>query len=81
MTYPEWWISRSCRHWDAARNKRFRFVRVDGPTDYCGTYPAHQFDADAGTLRRMPYGVRGHELLRLARPAEIPGDLFTEVLA
>jgi hypothetical protein len=76
-TYPQWWVMRPCRYWDAARNRRFRFVRLDGPTNYCGEYPCHKFDGDTGELRRDPYGVRGHELLRQAKDKEIPVDLFS----
>ncbi len=78
--YPQWWVQKPCRHWTAEQNRRFRLVRLDGPINYCGEYPAHQFDADSGTLTRKAYGVRGHELQRRAKDSEIPGDLFMEVM-
>lgn len=75
--YPQWWIMKPFRGWDAAKNNRFRFVRLDGPTDHAGTYPCHKFDGEKRTLERDGYGITGHELLREARPNEIPVDLFT----
>lgn len=75
--YPQWWIMRPCRHWDVAKNRRFRFVRLDGPTDHGGVYPCHSFDGDTHAIERQPYGIKGHELLREARPEEVPVDLFT----
>lgn len=80
-TYPQWWIARRCIHWDAARNRRFRLIRVDGPSDHAGRKPSYQFDADTGVLHRMPWGVGGHMLLRRANAKEIPGDLFMEIMS
>jgi hypothetical protein len=80
-TYPQWWVQRPCRHWTPANNRRFRLVRLDGPTDYCGTYPSHVFDANSGKLVHQPYGTNGHELLRRANDREIPGDLFMEIMS
>lgn len=76
-TYPQWVVGKACPHWDAARNKRFRLYRLDGPTDHCGKYPAHVFDADLNEMIRQPFGVSGHTLLRAATVKEIPVDLFT----
>lgn len=66
-----WWVMKPCRHWDKERNLRFRFIRIDGPTDHCGIYPATILDGQTGELRRQPYGVRGGELARRATPKEL----------
>lgn len=70
--YPQWWIMRSCKHWTADKNRRFRLVRLDGPTDYCGTYPAHGFDGELKVIEPLPYGVKGGDLLRRASVGEVP---------
>lgn len=75
-TFPQWWVMKRCRHWDAAKNRRFRLVRLDGPTDYCGSYPCHIFDGERHDLRWQSYGIKGEELLRRASTNEIPSDLF-----
>ena len=59
-------------HWDAARNKRFRVVRIDGPSDWCGNKPSYQYDAEKHLLSRNRDGIKGHELSRIAKPKEIP---------
>lgn len=63
-----------CPHWSPAQNKRFRMVRIDGPGGFLGDKPGYQHDAEKGTLTRNRYGFHGHELLRLAKPNEIPAD-------
>ena len=36
MKAGEIWLSKPCRYWDAAKNRRYRFFRVDQITEYGG---------------------------------------------
>jgi len=71
--YPQYWIARPCWHWDAARNRRFRLYRLDGPVDHCGRYPGFVWDAERREwLDQCRFGgIAGYELARRATGDEI----------
>jgi len=71
MDYPQWWVMVPCRHWDAAKNKRYRFIRLDGPLDRQYGYPAMILDGVKNEMVSPAGQVDGSILLRRATPGEL----------
>ncbi len=67
----KYFIAAPCRHWNASKNRRFRFYRVEDERDGFGRLCGSVWDAQRGIWIEQSWGVDSQTLKREATPAEI----------
>jgi hypothetical protein len=69
--FPQFWIAKNCKYWDAKKNLRFKLYRIDSHNDWHGNQGA-VWDAERKEWVKHPYVFVNVKLLRLAKLNELP---------